>query len=72
MRPRLVVALGASAALAVGGKPVSVTQTRGPAQLGDWPAFVTTHPSYLLRFPDAQAAFLQDLRAVKSLAQIHA
>nr|WP_295737915.1 UdgX family uracil-DNA binding protein [uncultured Acidocella sp.] len=72
VRPRLVVALGASAALAVGGKPVSVTQTRGPAQLGDWPAFVTTHPSYLLRFPDAQAAFLQDLRAVKSLAQIHA
>lgn len=78
VRPRLVVALGASAALAVGGQPVCVTQARGPTQLGDWPAFVTTHPSYLLRLPDeqarraAEAAFLQDLRAVKRLAQIHA
>ncbi|WP_026439849.1 UdgX family uracil-DNA binding protein [Acidocella facilis] len=78
VRPRLVVALGASAALAVGGQPVCVTQARGPAQLGDWPAFVTTHPSYLLRLPDeqarraAEAAFLQDLRAVRRLAQTHA
>jgi DNA polymerase len=56
VRPRVVVALGATAARAVLGRAVRVTQLRGEVlddgpDLGDGPAavLVTTHPSALLR-----------------------
>jgi len=73
VRPRLVVALGATAALALTGKPVAVTRQRGPASFGDWPGLITVHPSYLLRLPDeaarseAYAAFVADLRRAAQL-----
>ena len=75
VQPRLVVALGATAALALGGKAVSVTQLRGPRQLGERRAFITTHPSYILRLPDraaqdeARARLVADLAAAKALAE---
>src|SRR5690606_34954354 len=74
VNPGLAVALGATAALALSGKAVSVTASRGPARFEGRPGFVTIHPSYLLRIPDeaakrdAYAAFVADLRQVAALA----
>jgi DNA polymerase len=76
VRPRVVVALGATAARALLGRAVSVMKERGPAgQLeGGATAFVTVHPSMLLRIPDeaakasARAAFAKDLTSARALA----
>ncbi len=73
--PKLLVLLGASAGHAVLGRRVTVTRERGrPFSLPDGgTAFLTVHPSYLLRQPDAKsrareyAAFVRDLRAVGKL-----
>ncbi len=74
--PRLVVALGATAVLALTGRQVPITRARGPAAFGEKPyaGFVTVHPSYLLRLPDeargeAYAGFVADLRRASTLAQ---
>ncbi|TPE53735.1 UdgX family uracil-DNA binding protein [Amaricoccus solimangrovi] len=72
--PRLTVALGATAALALAGRAVPVTKNRGPWRFGDRPGYLTVHPSYLLRLPDAEAKareyarFVEDLRAARALA----
>lgn len=74
--PRVVVALGATAALAVFGKAIPIGKNRGVAlQLPDQAqGVVTYHPSYLLRVPDAEAKakayalFVQDLRFAWELA----
>jgi DNA polymerase len=76
VRPRVIVALGATAAFAVFGKPVPIAANRGKAlQLPDQAqAVVTYHPSFLLRLPDAAAkasayaAFVEDLRFAAALA----
>jgi DNA polymerase len=74
VHPKIVVALGTSAALALLGKPVSISRARGPARFGAFPGYVTVHPSYLLRLPDeearhaAYAAFVEDLRRIAGLA----
>ncbi|HEY4165097.1 MAG TPA: UdgX family uracil-DNA binding protein [Dongiaceae bacterium] len=74
VKPKLVVALGATAALALAGKAVSVTKARGETQFGEFAGYITVHPSYLLRIPDAAAkeaayeAFRDDLKKVKKLA----
>jgi DNA polymerase len=74
VRPHLVVALGATAALALVGKAVSVTQARGEAEFGEFPGYITVHPSYLLRLPDEAAkhaayeAFCADLTRIRKLA----
>ena len=74
LRPRLVVALGATAAGALAQRQISVTRERGPAAFGAQSGFVTVHPSFLLRLPDARrreeeyAAFVADLRQVRELA----
>ncbi len=75
--PRVVVAMGATAARAVVGRPVSVLKERGPAAPAPDrpPAFVTVHPSYLLRIPDKAARhrafsdFVLDLAAAKALSR---
>jgi DNA polymerase len=73
--PRFVVALGASAALALAGRPVAITRERGPARFGERPGFVTVHPSYLLRLPDetarreGYARFVEELREARALAE---
>ncbi|SER36373.1 UdgX family uracil-DNA binding protein [Sphingobium sp. YR768] len=72
VRPRLIVALGASAARAMLGKAVTIGATRGmPIPLADGAeGWVTVHPSYLLRLPDAarraeeHARFVAELRMV--------
>ncbi len=70
VKPQVTVALGATAARSLLGKVVTISKTRGsPIALPDGgEAWVTVHPSYLLRLPDkAQAAdeyarFVEDLR----------
>lgn len=73
--PRIIVALGATAALGLTGRPVSVMSARGPAAFGERAGYITIHPSYLLRLPDASARsagyerFVDDLRQAKQLAE---
>jgi len=75
VRPALVVALGATAVLALADKALPITKFRGPAQFGAWPGFITVHPSYLLRIPDEAAKraayedFVADLAQARALAQ---
>jgi uracil-DNA glycosylase family 4 len=71
VRPKLVLALGASAARSMLGKTVSVQKVRGePLVLEDGSElWITTHPSYLLRLQDEGRAaeekrFAADLRNV--------
>jgi uracil-DNA glycosylase family 4 len=73
VKPKLVVALGATAALALAGKAMAVDKNRGPIDLGGRPAFITIHPSFLLRMPDEDKArawkeFVADLRRIRKLA----
>jgi uracil-DNA glycosylase len=75
LRPKLVVAMGGTAARALLGRAVTITRERGrPIELPDGQmAFVTVHPSFLLRVPDEDAkareyrAFVADLRKVVEL-----
>ena len=76
MAPKLVVALGATAVLALTGKAIPITRARGPFRFdrhdNRFQGFITVHPSYLLRLPDeakaeAYAAFVDDLRRVEAL-----
>ena len=72
----LVVSLGATAALALAGRRVTITKERGASTFDRRPGFVTVHPSYLLRIPDVEAretawaAFLADLHMVARLASL--
>ncbi|WP_372784890.1 UdgX family uracil-DNA binding protein [Phenylobacterium sp.] len=76
VRPRVIVALGGTAALSVFGKALAVSKLRQQAlQLPDQAqGVVTYHPSYLLRLPDheararAYAQFVEDLKFAWSLA----
>ncbi|UIJ71233.1 UdgX family uracil-DNA binding protein [Aurantimonas sp. HBX-1] len=73
IRPRLIVALGATAAAAVLGRTVTIRDTR--SKLIDLDAatqlLVTVHPSYILRLPDEaakqreSAAFTADMALVR-------
>jgi DNA polymerase len=75
VRPKVVVALGATAAKAIIGPAFKVTEQRGEVVETDLPAIVTAtvHPSSILRAPDdearevAYAAFVRDLRTVSNL-----
>lgn len=71
VQPRLILALGASAARSLLGKTVSVQKVRGEPHLLDDGSelWITTHPSYLLRLQDSgraeeEAKFANDLRKV--------
>lgn len=74
IEPKLAVALGATAARALFGHTVTISKVRGdfvalPEHQGI-EAFVTVHPSSLLRAPDDETrernykAFVADLRAI--------
>jgi uracil-DNA glycosylase len=69
VRPKLVIALGATAAQCVFGKITQINKTRGhPIDLADGrKALVTVHPSYLLRLPDAEAKAQEYRRFVADL-----
>lgn len=70
LKPKLIVALGASAAQGLLGRVVRVHAERGrplPAANGP-PVFLTVHPSYLLRLPDEASKILEYRRFVDDLA----
>ncbi|WP_242098256.1 UdgX family uracil-DNA binding protein [Sphingomonas sp. CROZ-RG-20F-R02-07] len=71
VRPKVTVALGATAARSLFGRVMTIGRERGRAlELpgGGGEAWITVHPSYLLRLPDKAAAeaeyarFVEDLR----------
>jgi DNA polymerase len=68
VRPRLTVALGATAAAALLGQRVAITRLRGrlieEAAMHLW---ITVHPSYLLRLPDERARQREFVRFVRDL-----
>jgi DNA polymerase len=73
VQPRLIVAMGATAAHAVLGKPTPIQKNRGRfvRVSDDTQVLVTVHPSYLLRVPEEKQAeeyrkFVEDL----NLAQL--
>jgi DNA polymerase len=74
VNPRLIVALGATAVLALTGKALAITRNRGPAQFNGHKGYITVHPSYLLRIPDeadkhaAYEDFVADLKRARKLA----
>src|SRR4051812_15413163 len=73
VKPKLVVALGATAALALAGKPLAVAANRGPLILDGRPGFITIHPSFLLRMPDEDKArawkeFVADMKRIRKLS----
>jgi DNA polymerase len=71
VQPKLIVALGGTAANALLGKPTPIQRNRGrclPVS-ADTQALITVHPSYLLRVPEERKAeeyarFVEDLRLV--------
>ena len=74
IKPRVVVALGATAATTLLGSSVRVTKDRGrmlPSSLAEF-VTVTVHPSSILRAPDADARrvamrqFVEDLKKIAS------
>src|SRR5438477_5537638 len=75
VKPRIVVALGATAAQALFGKAFRVTRERGRLIPSRWApyAMATVHPSSLLRAPDEEARhremahFTDDLRKAAAL-----
>jgi uracil-DNA glycosylase len=80
VRPRLIVALGATAAQSLTGRAIPVRTNRGALLDGanGLKVFITTHPSALLRLQDqeerrsAYAAFVDNLRSVERLAKLSA
>jgi uracil-DNA glycosylase len=70
IKPRVIVALGATAARGVLGRSVTITSVRGEVLDGadDSRVIVTIHPSYLLRLQDDESkereykGFVADLR----------
>jgi uracil-DNA glycosylase family protein len=75
VQPKLVVALGATALLALAGKALPVGANRGKTQFDEHPGYITIHPSYLLRLRDTRskqkeyAAFVADLERARSIAE---
>ena len=70
--PRVVVALGSTAVLALTGKALPVLSSRGPHQLDGRTGLITVHPSYLLRLPDEAAKQQGFAQFVADLKQAHA
>jgi DNA polymerase len=70
--PRVIVALGATAAQALFGKAFRVTRDRGrfvPSPLAPH-ALATVHPSALLRAPDEETRRREIQRFIEDLRQI--
>jgi uracil-DNA glycosylase len=78
IHPRLIVALGATAAQGLSGRAIPVGANRGAVLnvANGLRVFVTIHPSALLRLEDEQdkrsgyASFVNDLRSAEQLAKV--
>ena len=70
VRPRVIVCLGLTAARAVLGRPVVIGKLRGqPLSTESGTVFVTSHPSAILRAPDAASRARGRTQLVADLAQ---
>lgn len=75
VRPKLVVALGTTAAREIAGRPITISRERGRLiRIDDeWNALATNHPAAILRIReetsrnDAYVAFIADLKRAKRL-----
>jgi probable DNA metabolism protein len=67
--PKLVVALGATAARSLTGKPVKIARHRGQILSGadGRSILITVHPSFLLRIPDEQGRQVEQAKFVRDL-----
>ena len=81
IEPKIVVALGATAARALFGRAIAVGEHRGTIVSAEAPGapdiLITVHPSYLLRVPDDRrdaeySRFVADLRRLKPTISPHA
>ncbi|SFP90713.1 UdgX family uracil-DNA binding protein [Sphingomonas rubra] len=74
IRPQVTVALGATAARSLFGKPMTISRERGRVlELpGGGAAWITVHPSYLLRLPDEAKKAEEYARFVEDLRTAHA
>jgi DNA polymerase len=75
LKPKFVVALGATAAQALLGHAVTISRLRGrETEIMGVGGLITVHPSYLLRLPDEHSKgleykkFVADLKLAKTLA----
>jgi len=72
IKPRLTVALGATAARALTGRDTTISRSRGrlmPLRDGI-EGFITVHPSFLLRLPDEAGRAQEYARFVADLRQV--
>ncbi len=72
VKPKIIVALGATAAQSLLGKSATISKLRGaPIELEDGAVlFVTNHPSYLLRIPDRELAAVERTKFERDLALV--
>jgi DNA polymerase len=75
VEPRVVVALGATAVLALVGRTLTIKAHRGPMRLTGRPGFITIHPSFLLRMPEADRPaawdeFVSDMKKIRNMAEV--
>jgi len=68
VKPRVIVALGATAAQALFGRAFRVSKDRGPSRWASY-ALATVHPSALLRAPDDETRHREIERFVRDLRQ---
>lgn len=77
VKPKLIVALGATAVFALSGERKPLSQLRGKpiTMQGDVVLYPTIHPSFLLRLPDEaerkrqHTLFIEDMQMVRHLAE---
>jgi len=68
IKPKIVVALGATAYHYLSGDDSDISKVRGTVQTADGYTLIPTyHPAYLLRNPSAKKEVFEDLKMVKSL-----
>lgn len=75
LKPRVTVALGATAARSLFGRVVTIGRERGRVLAlpdGGGQAWITVHPSYLLRLPDEAQKQSEFVRFVDDLRAAHA
>jgi DNA polymerase len=73
VKPKLIVAMGATAARALTGKAVKITEARGrimSSSRGGPTMLTTVHPSFILRLPDPAAQREEYCRFVADLALV--
>ncbi|WP_417610651.1 UdgX family uracil-DNA binding protein [Parasphingorhabdus sp.] len=70
--PRIVIALGATAARCLTGQPVKIARHRSEILpfADDRSLLITVHPSYLLRIPDEQGRQVEYAKFVRDLALV--